>query len=51
MPVFWDMVLLHLDPTVLKQHCVLLHIQGSQFFLDILNFEDQDTVSPENSGI
>lgn len=34
----------------LRQHCALPHIQWSEF-LDILTFEDQDTMSPQNTGI
>lgn len=34
----------------LRQHCALPHLQGSEFFLDILTFEDQDTMSPQNAG-
>ena len=50
MPIFWDMAQLHWDTTVLRQHCALLHILWSEF-LDILTFEDQDTMSPQNTGI
>jgi len=50
MPIFWDMAQLHWDPTVLRQHCAIPHIQWSEF-LDILTLEDQDTMSHQNTGI